>query len=226
MARRTLGRVPRLSLRVKHDGSVVVSASKHFSDQDVLDWVSKKADWIYKHLNRMSQYKEKDVPLRYEHGETHRYLGKRYVLNVMEDAQCLPKVHLKQGKLSVTVRKQSAEKVKKLLHEWYKERALEVFSRRLTEVLPKVPWVSKLPVFRIVAMKSRWGSCSSQNRITLNLHLIKAPQECIDYVWLHELCHIAEHNHSQRFYDLMDQVMPDWRVVKMRLQELERLLLK
>ncbi|MEJ2632642.1 MAG: M48 family metallopeptidase [Acidihalobacter sp.] len=63
---------------------------------------------------------------------------------------------------------------------------------------------------RLLAMKTQWGSCSPRGTLTMNPHLVKAPRECIDYVLLHELCHLAEHNHSDRFYRLMGQVMPRW----------------
>jgi predicted metal-dependent hydrolase len=66
-------------------------------------------------------------------------------------------------------------------------------------------------------MHTQWGSCSPQGRIILNPHLVKAAHDCIDYVILHELCHLAEHNHSERFYRLMNQVMPQWEKVKERL---------
>jgi hypothetical protein len=69
-------------------------------------------------------------------------------------------------------------------------------------------------------MRTQWGNCSSTGQLTLNVHLIKAPLECIDYVILHELCHIAEHNHSERFYRLMNDVLPGWELIKSRLDRL------
>lgn len=71
----------------------------------------------------------------------------------------------------------------------------------------------------------QWGSCSPNGRITLNPHLVKTPRECIDYVILHELCHIAEHNHSERFYRLLKQVMPHWEKVKACLDGMAALVL-
>lgn len=84
-------------------------------------------------------------------------------------------------------------------------------------MLEQALWVEERPPLRILTMQTQWGSCSLNGRITLNPHLVKAPRECIDYVILHELCHIAEHNHSERFYRLMGQVMPNWEEVKERL---------
>jgi predicted metal-dependent hydrolase len=70
-------------------------------------------------------------------------------------------------------------------------------------------------------METRWGSCSYDGEITLNPRLMQAPYDCIDYVILHELCHLKEHNHSKRFYRLLDHVLPDWRERKQKLNALE-----
>jgi len=99
----------------------------------------------------------------------------------------------------------------------YKARAREVFAIRLSAMLEQALWVSDSPPLRILTMQTQWGSCSPNGRVTLNPNLVKAPRECIDYVILHELCHLAEHNHSERFYRLMGQVMPDWEKTKKRL---------
>lgn len=124
---------------------------------------------------------------------------------------------LLRGKLEVSVRAKSGDKVKELLTDWYKARAKETFAKRLDAMLEQALWVEERPPLRILTMQTQWGSCSPNGRITLNPHLVKAPRECIDYVILHELCHIAEHNHSERFYRLMGQVMPKWEMTKERL---------
>ena len=107
-----------------------------------------------------------------------------------------------------------------LLTDWYKSRAKEVFARRLDVLLEQALWVQERPPIRILTMQTQWGSCSPNGRITLNPHLVKAPRDCIDYVILHELCHIAEHNHSDRFYRLLSQTMPNWEITKERLDGL------
>lgn len=104
-----------------------------------------------------------------------------------------------------------------MLDEWYKARAKETFDKRLTAMLEQALWISECPSIRVLTMKTQWGSCSPKGLITLNPHLVKAPRECIDYVILHELCHIAEHNHSERFYRLMGQVIPNWEKTKEKL---------
>jgi hypothetical protein len=74
-------------------------------------------------------------------------------------------------------------------------------------------------------MQKQWGSCSPQGHILLNPHLVKAPRECIDYVIIHELCHLKEHNHSPEFYRLLCLQMPDWKQVKAKLDGMAELLL-
>ena len=103
---------------------------------------------------------------------------------------------------------------------------LALASGKLAAVmLPKATWVQGIPSFRIMTMKKQWGSCSRQGQLMLNPHLVKASKECIDYVILHELCHIAEHNHSEKFWRLLNQVMPNWKEVKARLDDMAELYL-
>lgn len=93
-------------------------------------------------------------------------------------------------------------------------------------MLEQALWVDVPPPLHILTMQTQWGSCSPAGRLTLNPNLVKAHRECIDYVILHELCHLAEHNHSGRFYRLMAQVMPQWRTIKVRLDEMANLLIE
>ena len=115
--------------------------------------------------------------------------------------------------------------VKGLINDWYKYRAEHIFHERLHYLLPQTTWVKGIPGFRILPMQKQWGSCSAKGTLMLNPHLVKAPKECIDYVILHELCHIAEHNHSERFWRLLTQIMPHWKEVKSRLDGMAELYL-
>lgn len=101
---------------------------------------------------------------------------------------------------------------------WYRTRALIVFAERLGRVLRSTPQFRALePKLRLRRMRRRWGSCSRNGTITLNLELIKAPTSCVDYVILHELCHLIEASHSRRFYELLSQVSPEWEKLRERL---------
>lgn len=207
----------RILIKVHPDCRVVVSAPQDTDDQQVLNAVEKRGRWIYQQLRDFRKQLEYVTPRQYISGESHYYLGKQHMLKVIVAPSDVQGVKMLRGKLEVTVRHKSAEKVLQLLTDWYKARAREVFARRLTAMLDQALWVSDLPPLRILTMQTQWGSCSPNGKVTLNPNLVKAPRECIDYVILHELCHLAEHNHSERFYRLMRQVMPDWEKTKKRL---------
>ena len=95
-----------------------------------------------------------------------------------------------------------------------------VFTRRLTDCVTKVRWLKSDPGFRLLTMKTQWGSCSPKGELLLNPLLVKAPWYCVDYVIFHELCHLNEHNHSPRFYRLLSALVPDWEKRKIELDEL------
>lgn len=207
----------RVLIKVHPDCRVAVQAPSSASDNDIVVAVKKRARWILTQLKYFKEQMAHMTPRQYVSGEGHYYLGKQYQLKVLVETAGKQQVKLFRGVIVVTTRSKSSEKVRELLLSWYKDRAKETFQKRLSEMLPKTIWVSDIPPIRIKTMQTQWGSCSPSGRLTLNPHLVKASRDCIDYVLLHELCHIAEHNHSDRFYRLMKQVMPEWEKVKERL---------
>lgn len=207
-------------IKVHPDCRVVVSAPEDATSETVLYAVKQRGRWIYEQLREFRQQLEHVTLRKYISGESHYYLGKQYLLKVHVEPNQVQGVKLLRGKLEVSVRASDATRVKSLLIDWYKIRAREVFARRLDVLLEQALWVQERPPIRILTMQTQWGSCSPNGRITLNPHLVKAPRDCIDYVILHELCHIAEHNHSERFYRLLSQVMPNWEKTKERLDGL------
>ncbi len=208
---------PRVMIKVHPDCRVVVHVPVEAPDDDVYDAVKKRARWIHAQLKQFKAQSEHVAPRRFRSGESHYYLGKQYVLKVIEAPQEKQHVKLLRGQIEVAVRAKAEERVKALVFTWYRVRAREVFQRRLDAMLEQALWVTDCPHIRLLSMKTQWGSCSPQGTLTLNPHLVKAPRECIDYVILHELCHIAEHNHSAQFYRLMKQVMPKWEQTKEQL---------
>jgi predicted metal-dependent hydrolase len=102
---------------------------------------------------------------------------------------------------------------------WYRRRAKDVFERRLDSCFMEAKrYIGTRPLLRIRRMKRRWGSCKSTNGILLNTLLVYAPARCIDYVIMHELCHLRHHNHGSKFYRLLGQLMPDWKERRKRLE--------
>ncbi|OUS73937.1 metal-dependent hydrolase [Pseudoalteromonas sp. A601] len=219
-------------IKVHPDQRVVATVPYDASEDAIVDAMHKRARWVWQSINDFAKQKDTVSHKRYVSGETQFYLGKRYVLKVIVDTEKVPNVKLSRGKLNVTIKDEASKsiddrviKIKPLIDKWYQHKAKAIFHERLAELLPKATWVKGIPSFRVMAMKKQWGSCSSKGNLMLNPHLIKAPKECIDYVILHELCHIAEHNHSERFWRLLTQVMPNWKEVKAKLDDMAELYL-
>jgi len=145
-------------------------------------------------------------------------LGRQYRFKVSEGEAL--SVKLTRGFLTAVVPDTAdTAQVQTLVNEWYRTQAKRVLPERLTAMLPRFARVGlpKEPQLAIRTMKSRWGSCTEAGVITLNLKLMQVPKPYIDYVIVHELCHLVEHNHGQRFYRLFDRMMPDWRTQRERL---------
>jgi predicted metal-dependent hydrolase len=218
------GLAGKVAIHVHSDGAVKVDAPPNIDLPAIRAAVRKRARWLAQHVEKIRDRQRDTQPRCYISGESHFYLGRRYVLKVRllsgEDRDCglQPSVKLKHGQLQVTTNDRHLIKVKELLDDWYRMHARAHFSRRLDALVGRVSWVGKtLPPLKLISMKKNWGSCSPGGSIVLNPHLVKAPAECIDYVILHELCHLKEHNHSKQFYRLLDRVCPDWVAVKKRL---------
>ena len=214
------GNSGKVLIKVHPDCRVVVSAPIEATDREVMTATQKRSRWIAQQLRAFREQTADITPRQYISGESHYYLGKQYQLKVIEDDSRPQSVKLLRGQIEVNVRNKSAQKVQQLLNKWYRQRAKVVFAKRLDIVLAQTLWVGQRPDFRVLSMQTQWGSCSPNGILTLNPYLVKAPTECIDYVIIHELCHITEHNHSERFYQLLGQVMPHWETVKTKLDNM------
>jgi predicted metal-dependent hydrolase len=166
------------------------------------------------------------VPRQYVSGESLHYLGRRYRLKVIEVPGSAGEARLRGAFVVLNVPGREPAAVKSTLEAWYRQRAREVFAQRLPVVAAPLKWVQELPPVRLQAMTRQWGSCSPAGRITVNPWLVAAPREAIDYVLLHELCHLRHHNHSQAFYATLKRHMPNWEQIKARLDAQAELYLR
>lgn len=215
----------RVAIHVHPDGSVQVDAPENADMVRVKQAVLKRARWILKHVDEAERRKEHVLPREYVSGESHFYLGRRYMLKVVFDLGAAEDVKLVGGKFLVWTHERSADRVRRLLNHWYRNHAREYFARRLDAVVDRIKWLKEPPGWRLLAMKKQWGSCSPKGVLSLNPYLVKAPMECVDYVLIHELCHLREHNHSKEYYSLLEEIIPEWKPVKAKLDGMAELLL-
>ena len=156
---------------------------------------------------------------QYVGGETHYYLGRQYRLKVMTGSENDVKLI---GKFFIltTTQTENLERKQQLLQDWYTRHARVLIQNRVSLFVDRVFELgAQKPEIKYRRMNKRWGSCTPSGVITFNTELIKAPTHCIDYVVLHELCHLVHEGHSAKFYHLLDVLMPDWRKRKERLEK-------
>jgi predicted metal-dependent hydrolase len=210
----------RLAIHVEPDGSVLVDAPEATPIDTVLKAVKKRSRWISQHVAAARERLAHVLPREYVSGESLHYLGRRYRLKVAIQAGAKPVARMRGGFIVVKVPEHEPAMIRATLDAWYRLKARELFADRLAAVAAPLRWVKQTPPTRLQFMTVQWGSCSPAGRITLNPLLIKAPRECIDYVLLHELCHLLHHNHSPKFYKTLGRHMPRWRVIKEKLDNM------
>lgn len=206
-----------LGITVKPDLSVLVKAPINTSVDIIKTKLYKKAPWIIKQQSFFLTFHPKTPTRKFIGGETHLYLGRQYRLKIIKGKE--ESVKLKNGFIEVhTLNKLKA---KKLVTHWYLERARIKLNSIAKSVIAKFKVYNVEPssiVFR--SMPTRWGSCTPKGKIILNPELINAPKGCIEYVIIHELCHLIYHDHTKKFIELQAKQMPDWEKWKMKLEKL------
>jgi Predicted metal-dependent hydrolase len=184
---------------VHPDSTVFVKAPVQSDITLIEKKIIKRARWILRQLNYFKQFNPKTPDRCYVNGETHLYLGKQYRLKISQGHE--NSIKLLKGFFQITCKvKPSPESVRKLLEDWYLQKAKIQFNESLNRCLPKFHLlVLPKPAISIKRMQSRWGSLSDKGTVTLNTDLVKAPKDGIDYVVTHELCHLKYHDHSPEF---------------------------
>lgn len=201
-----------IALHVLHDGSVELRAPKWVAEKELLKFVEQRIDWVIE--QRIKRLQIHALRPKFCTGQHHYYLGSRYPLNVLKGTTS--QSVLIDGTLCLFVSDPSSAKhVEAAMHFFYRQQAKQIFVQRMDHCYQQFPMqglsFKPKPELKLRKMRRRWGSCSSKAVITLNTQLMKMPIECIDYVIIHELCHLWFFDHSKAFYRLLSQAMPEWR---------------
>lgn len=193
------------------DGRVRVAAPLNIDDDAVRLFVISKLGWIKKQQREFTE-QTRQSEREYVSGESHYYLGNRYLLNV-EYHQGHPTVSVRNKTyIDLTVRPGSDHQTRKrIMTEWYRSELKRIAKPLIEE------WSETIGVevnhWGVRLMKTRWGSCNTdERRILLNLELAKKPQQCLEYIIVHELVHLIERHHNDVFVGLMDKFLTHWRL--------------
>ena len=195
------------------DGRVRVAVPRHITDENIRLVVVSKLLWIKRH-QAIFLGQPRQSNREYVSGESHYYKGDRYRLNLIE-CTGRQKVELKNSsRINLYARKESNVMVRqRILTEWYRQQLKEI----LPELIEKWEKSTGIQIneWRIKKMKTRWGSCNPSNkRIWINLELIKKPIHCLEYVLVHEMIHVLESQHNEKFIAYLDKFMPQWKIYR------------
>jgi len=203
-----------ISLRIKEDGKIVIYAPHHTPKWEIEKFIKEKQIWI---VNKISEKEKqiKEAEKTFLSGERFLYLGEWYPLEIHEFDHKEPPLRLSFGKFILN--KDHIEGARDLFIKWYKREAKE-------KIVGRIDYYShRLHLFprgiRITNARSRWGSCSRDNRLSFSWRIIMASLTVIDYILIHELVHIREKNHSKRFWTTLESILPDYRKHRLWLKE-------
>ncbi|WP_353543694.1 M48 family metallopeptidase [Deinococcus xinjiangensis] len=210
-----------LSIEVKSDGSVLAVAPLGAPEHEVRWKVEKRGAWILKQQRELAKLPPPLPERQYVSGESWRYLGRQHRLRVVIGPQ--EGVRVTRGELLVAVR--STDRTQKVLDAWLRNRTESILMERMQACLERAGHygIHHSGEFQLRQMKTKWGSCTKTGKLAFNPSLVQAPKDCIDYVILHELCHLKEFSHSAAYYQLLGRVLPDWKRRRERLNRLVEL---
>jgi hypothetical protein len=210
-----------IAIHVYPDQSVLVEAPLQTELDAIREKVRKCAKWIVKQQRTFEDYQTPEHVHQYVSGEAYYYLGRRYRLKVIQSD--VERVKFNRGRIFLYVNDSNDLHSKHdLMQKWYRVRARFIFQERLKICFSRFEGFNiPFPDMKIRAMKSQWGSCTASGKIILNLKLIQVSKKLIDYVIIHELCHLIEHNHSRSFYELLERMLPNWQELRQELNQFE-----
>jgi len=204
--RRSKKRRKTISLYIKDDGKIVIYTPYRTPKWEIERFIKEKQSWIVEKLSEKER-RIKAAEKTFLPGEKFLYLGEWYPLEMQESRSQGPPLKLAYGKFILN--HDHTEEARDLFCNWYKREAKE----RITE---RVYYYShRFQLFpegiKITSAKSRWGSCSRDDRLSFSWRIIMASLAVIDYILIHELVHIREKNHSKKFWNYLESIFPGYR---------------
>ena len=202
-----------MSIEVETTGEVTVIAPVGTSSDDVIEKVKSRAGWIVS-----KQYESKfinDTKINREavSGESYMYLGRNYSLDIRVDENIDNiSVKLFQGKFVVNTYIKDEDFIKKAMENWYIEKTLAKVKERVSYYSSY--FNNEVTTVKVKEQKKRWASCTSKNELLFNWRCVMAPVFVLDYIVVHEMCHMEYKNHSKDFWNRVYAVMPDYEVRK------------
>lgn len=199
-------------------GDVRIAAPLHLSEETIRLYAISKLSWIKKQQNKIRS-QERESKREFINKETHYFQGRKYLLRVFE-VDGPAKVVLNKKYIDLYIRPNiTTPQRQHILHQWYRNEMkalIPVYIKKWEKVIPV-----KVHDFGIKQMKTKWGTCNIEaRRIWVNLELAKKPLQCLEYIVVHEMVHLLERRHNDRFMAYLNKFMPPWKDYKAALNRL------
>jgi predicted metal-dependent hydrolase len=198
-----------MSIHIDSNGYVEVHVPKGMSDTRVIQALEEKWNWIQLKLKEMKDRAHGPTVKTYEHGESFLYLGKEYPIQITQDTEIQQDYAVfEEEKLHIFVKQHEDEKIKQALKRFYYQQCKMLVERSIKSYQNN--FKIKPRSIKITDNKTNWGTCDSKLQLTFNWKLAMAPQKVIDYVVVHEMCHMVHLNHDRSFWRLVGKIIPDY----------------
>ena len=199
-----------MSLEINRDGIINVIAPNGLDKTFIVNKVKNKSDWIIKKLDEIEVLNNNRYTRSYESGDIFLYLGNEYILEVLVDKTTIgTSVSLENNKLIVRANSNNKDVIQRALKNWYTDETLGIVKERINYY--KLFFEDTVTSIKIKDQKSRWASCTYKNEILFNLRCSMMPIQIIDYIVVHEMCHMEHRNHSKDFYLAVERILPDYK---------------
>lgn len=203
----------RLEIAVEPPDIITVTAPIGATEEQILAKVKSRANWIIKKLYSFKHMYYIPINREYVNGESFLYLGRNYSMQLIQDeAVNKPDVKLFRGKFIVTVPEKDEIIIRKAMEQWYRDKAQEVIKERIKYY--QRFFNMKPTCVKVKEQKKRWGSCTAKNELLFNWRAIMAKADALDYIIVHEMCHMYHKDHSKEFWAMVASVLPDYEARK------------
>ncbi len=199
-----------LRISIEPPGHVFIIAPINMREEDIQKVLDKKSGWISRKLKEIKESGVLKSGKDYVDGEVFMYMGRENKLSIeMDNSLKKPIAEFNGREFQIRTNTRESSKLKKAMEDWYRKRTLEIVTLRIGHYQKHF---HQRPLdIRSKRQKSRWGSCSSAHRLNFNLKCSMAPLEVVDYIVVHEMCHMVHFNHSKEFWSLLEGILPGYK---------------
>jgi len=206
-----------MAIQVMPPGRILVCSPLGISEDIIRERVRSKGSWIVKKLVQLREIKLVIPDRVFINGQPFLFLGKNYPLQILKNGRKRPKVFFSDDRFYLELYELDHTKMRKAMEKWYRKKADRIIDDRVGIYIDKI---GKRPQdVKVKEQKRRWGSCTAKGKLYFNWRIIMAPPAIVDYVVVHEMCHLAYLNHSKNFWQKVESILPDYKKRKKWLKD-------